>query len=100
MISKRSCDTENWSNDEENSALHHRNNITFYNILKLKTFLICNYISQYCFFFFFNQINSALMSRRYLFQNHNVSKLLAGTLIIITILYTIYFTIIYYSTLL
>ncbi len=38
MISKRSCDTENWSNDEENSALHHRNNITFYNILKLKTF--------------------------------------------------------------
>ncbi len=38
MISKRSCDTENWSNYEENSALHHRNNITFYNILKLKTF--------------------------------------------------------------
>ncbi len=38
MISKRSCDTENWSNDEENSALHHRNNITFYNVFKLKTF--------------------------------------------------------------
>ncbi len=32
--------TENCSNDEENSALHHRNNITFYNILKLKTFFI------------------------------------------------------------
>ncbi len=40
MISKRSCDTENWSNDEENSALQHRNNITFYNILNLKTFFI------------------------------------------------------------
>ncbi len=38
MISKRSCDTENWSNDEENSALHCRNNITFYNVFKLKTF--------------------------------------------------------------
>ncbi len=35
MISKISCDTENWSNDEENSVLHHRNNITFYNILQL-----------------------------------------------------------------
>ncbi len=39
MISIRSCDTENWSN-EDNSALHHRNNITFYNILKLKTFFL------------------------------------------------------------
>ncbi len=91
MISKRSCNTENWSN-EENSALHHRNNITFYNILKLKTFfkfvIIFHNIAVFCCFYF-NQINSALMS-----------KLLAGTLIIITILYTIYFTIIYYSTLL
>ncbi len=38
MISKRSCNTENWSNEEENSALHHRNNITFYNI-KIDFFL-------------------------------------------------------------
>ncbi len=69
MISKRSCDTENWSNNEDNSALHHRNNITFYNILKLKTFfnlIIFHNIAV----FFFSQINSALMSRRYLFQNH------------------------------
>ncbi len=72
MISKRSCDTENWSNDEENSALHHRNNITFYNVLKLKTFfnLIIFHDIAVFFFFFFSQINSALMSRRYLFQNH------------------------------
>ncbi len=72
MISKRSCDTENWSNDEDNSALHHRNNITFYNILKLKTFFkfvkIFHNIAFF-FFFYFNQINSAL-SRKYLFQNH------------------------------
>jgi len=25
MISDRSCDTEDWNNDAENSALHHRN---------------------------------------------------------------------------
>ncbi len=74
MFSKRSCDTENWSNDEENSALHHRNNITFYNVLKLKTFffylIIFHNIAVLFIYFYFNQINSALMSRRYLFQNH------------------------------
>jgi len=25
MISEESCDTEDWSNDAENSALYHRN---------------------------------------------------------------------------
>ncbi len=25
MISEESCDTEDWSNDAENTALHHRN---------------------------------------------------------------------------
>ncbi len=54
MISKRSCDTENWSNDEENSALHHRNNIIFYNVLKLKTFfnlIIFHNIAVFIYFF-------------------------------------------------
>ncbi len=27
MISEGSCDTEDWSNDAENSALHHRNTL-------------------------------------------------------------------------
>ncbi len=27
MISEGSCDTEDWSNDAENSALHHRNKL-------------------------------------------------------------------------
>ncbi len=27
MISEGSCDPENWSNDAENSALHHRNKL-------------------------------------------------------------------------
>ncbi len=30
MISEGSCDTEDWSNDAEKSALHHRNNILKY----------------------------------------------------------------------
>ncbi len=32
LISEGSCDTEGWSNDAENSALHHRNklHITIY----------------------------------------------------------------------
>ncbi len=29
MISEGSCDTEDWSNDAENSALHHRNKLYF-----------------------------------------------------------------------
>ncbi len=54
MISITSRDTKNWSN-EENSALHHRNNVTFYNILKCKTFFLFVIISHnidvfYCVF--------------------------------------------------
>jgi len=29
MNYKRSCDIEHWSNDAENSALHHRNKLHF-----------------------------------------------------------------------
>ncbi len=29
LISERSCDTEDWINDTENSALHHRNKLHF-----------------------------------------------------------------------
>ncbi len=29
MISEGSCDTEDWRNDAENSALHHRNKLLF-----------------------------------------------------------------------
>ncbi len=29
MISEGSCDTEDWSNDVENSALHHMNKLHF-----------------------------------------------------------------------
>jgi len=29
IISEGSCDTEDWNNDAENSALHHRNTLYF-----------------------------------------------------------------------
>ncbi len=29
MISEGSCDTEDWSNDAENTAAHHRNKLHF-----------------------------------------------------------------------
>ncbi len=29
MISEGSCDTEDWSNDDENTALHHSNKLHF-----------------------------------------------------------------------
>ncbi len=29
MISEESCDTEDWSNDAENAALHHKNVLHF-----------------------------------------------------------------------
>jgi len=29
LISERSCDTKDWSNDAENSAIHNRNKIYF-----------------------------------------------------------------------
>ncbi len=41
LISKVSCDTEDWSNDAENSALHHRNK------LLLKTYYNRSYFKQH-----------------------------------------------------
>jgi len=49
VISERSCDTEDWSNDAENSALiTGKKNINNFNIFKLNG----NNISQYYSFFF------------------------------------------------
>ncbi len=63
MISKRSRDIENWSNDEENSVLHHRNNITFYNI-KIKNVLLLFVIFHYiAFFFYFSLDKQKIISK-------------------------------------
>jgi len=51
MISEGSHDTEDWSNDAENPASHHRNKWYFENIFKKKTVILNLYnISQYNFF--------------------------------------------------
>ncbi len=73
MISKGSCDTEDWSNDAKNSALPHRNKLYLYKIPIQKTIIShCNNISQYyCFYcIFFNQIYAALVSIKDLFEEH------------------------------
>ncbi len=41
MISEWLCDTEDWSNDAENSDLHHMNNLKYIQIDNLS---ICNII--------------------------------------------------------
>ncbi len=62
MISEESCDSEDWSNDAENSVLHHRNNYILKYIKIGTNIRNCNNISQY--FCIFDQINTALMSTR------------------------------------
>ncbi len=47
MISEASCDTEDWSNDAEDSALHHRNKLHFKIYSHGKVILNCKNISQY-----------------------------------------------------
>ncbi len=52
MISYGSCDTEDWSNDAENSALHHRNKLHFKMCYNNKHYFIlyCNDILKYIYF--------------------------------------------------
>ncbi len=66
MISEESCDTEDWSNDAENSALHHRNKLHFkiYQNRKLILEIAIIFYNITVFFCIFYQINTALMSRR------------------------------------
>ncbi len=69
MISEGSCDTEDWSNDAENSALITGiNSILKY--IKIGTNIRnCIKILQYYFFFcIFDEIDIALMSRRNFFK--------------------------------
>ncbi len=66
MISEGSCDTKDWSNDAENSALI--TGIYFFNIYIFKQKIVilnCNHISQYyCFYCMFYQINTALIQHK------------------------------------
>ncbi len=62
MISVGSCDTEDWSNDAENSALHHRNKLHSKIYSKRKPFFKIVIIFHNIFFYYiFNQINTSLV---------------------------------------
>ncbi len=67
MISEGSCDTEDWSNDDENSASYQINKLLFKIIYKT---VIFSNISQY--HFLFDQVNAALVSRRDFVQTPNL----------------------------
>jgi len=65
--------TEDWSNDVESSALHHRKKIIFKSILENRKLIIKIVIIYHniTFFCIFDQRNAALVS----IKNSNVSKL-------------------------
>ncbi len=79
MISEGSCDTEDWSNDAENSALHHRKKIIFkiYSNFYIFKILNGNIISQYFCFNYFDQMNVVLVNIKNLFRKH-LQKCLNG----------------------
>ncbi len=58
MISEGSRDTEDWSNDAENTALHLKK-------CKKIIFIISQY---YCFYYIVDQINTVLVSMRHFSQ--------------------------------
>jgi len=73
MISEGSCDPEDWSNDAENSDLHHMNKLYF----KIcpnrqeRTVSNCDNISQYyCFCSIFDRTNLALFEHKRLLSKH------------------------------
>ncbi len=47
MISEGSRETENWSNDADNSALHHRNKLHLKIDYNKTVIFNCNKVSQY-----------------------------------------------------
>ncbi len=63
MISEGSCDTEDWSNVAENSALHHRNKLYFKEYKNRKPILeiAIRFHNITVFFCIYDQINTALM---------------------------------------
>ncbi len=87
MISEESCDTQDWSNDAENSAL-----ITAIHLIlkyfKIENIFLKNNISNYyCFYCIFDQINAALVSRRDFLQKHKKTfTFICGNLLYIIML--------------
>ncbi len=60
MISEGSCDTEDWSNDEENSALTNRKKLHLKNIFKYRIFISIVIILYFTILLhIFDQVNEA-----------------------------------------
>jgi len=78
MISEGSCDTEDWSNDAENSALITGINLHFITHSNQKClFWFVKIFSNFTVFIeFIDQINAASISRRGFFQKHTEWALL------------------------
>ncbi len=73
MISEGSCDTEDWSNDAENSALI-RGTSYILKYIQTENILYYNNISQcYCFYCIFDQINAALVTRKDFIKKKNTN---------------------------
>ncbi len=65
LISEESCDTDDWSNDAENSAWHHRNKCKFkIYYLENNYFKLQNYSIILLFYCTFDQINATLLCIR------------------------------------
>ncbi len=65
-IKHLSIDTEDWSNDAENSAVHHQIKFHFKIYLKRTVILNCIFLTILLFYYILDQINVALVSIRYL----------------------------------
>ncbi len=70
MISEVSCDTEDWSNDAENSAL--KSHKLHFKTLKLKTFILNIFTILLFLYCIFDQLHVVLVSRPF----KNITKLL------------------------
>ncbi len=69
MISEGSCDTEDWSNDAENPALHHRNKLHLQIYSHRKQLFYIVIIFHNITTGFTDQLNAALVRIRDFFKN-------------------------------
>ncbi len=94
MISEESCDSEDWSNDAENSDLHHSNiNYKIYSNRQQVFEIVIIFHNNNYFYCIFDQINAALLSKRDSFKNHKISYNIIFTIKILSLLFL--FTLVY-----
>ncbi len=72
MISEGSCDTEDWSNDAENSALHHRNklHLTLYYTIENSCFKLQSFFTILLYLLHFWSNTCSLDEHKKRFEKH------------------------------